>query len=124
MGWLEKVSATQVVVDQDALADADWFNQVVMLSPGEVAHCEVEYNAPSTPTDDCIVAVEATLDESSENWDDTPILTFTISKSPDPNKRSFTVSGVYKFRVGVYMSGATDTTGTADFSYRKDGVSA
>jgi len=77
MGWSSKVTATQVTVDQDALVDADWFDEIVVLDPGEAAHCEVEYNAPGSPTDDCIVAVEATLDATAENWDDTPILTFT-----------------------------------------------
>jgi hypothetical protein len=37
---------------------------------------------------------------------------------------SFLVTGVYKFRVGVRRSGATDTITSADLSLRKDGVNA
>jgi hypothetical protein len=38
--------------------------------------------------------------------------------------RSFLLSGVYKARIGVESTGATDTHTTASFSYRKDGVNA
>ena len=42
----------------------------------------------------------------------------------DPNRISFLVTGVYKFRVGVRRSGSTDTITSADLSLRKDGVNA
>ena len=42
----------------------------------------------------------------------------------DPNRISFLVTGVYKFRVGVRRSGSTDAITSADLSLRKDGVNA
>ena len=41
----------------------------------------------------------------------------------DPNKTSFLISGVYKFRVDVRRSGSTDTITSADMAHRLDGVS-
>lgn len=127
MGWTAKQPiAEAVVVAEDALADAitgDDVSSAVSLNPGEVAHVEVEYDPPTTPTDDLVVAVQTTLDGDSENWDDEPYLVFTIPNTPDPCKRSFTISQVYRWRLVFYMTGSTDTTGTATAHYRTDGVS-
>jgi hypothetical protein len=49
---------------------------------------------------------------------------FLIENTTDPNRISFLVTGVYKFRVGVRRSGSTDTITSADLSLRKDGVNA
>lgn len=120
MAWGNKTSATQLT----SITTEQFFDVTPPLNPRERAHCEVEFNPPSTPTDDLVVSVYNTLDASSENWDDTPFMQFTISKAIDPNKASFIVEGVYKFRVGVKRSGSTDTITSADLSYRVDGVSA
>jgi hypothetical protein len=45
-----------------------------------------------------------------------------LENTTDPNRISFLVTGVYKFRVGVRRSGSTDTITSADLSLRKDGV--
>ena len=63
-----------------------------------------------------------TLNDSSKVWDLIPMLEFLIENTTDPNRISFLVTGVYKFRVGVRRSGSTDTITAADLSYRKDGV--
>ena len=63
-----------------------------------------------------------TLDDSSEVWDIIPMMEFLIENTTDPNRISFLVTGVYKFRVGVRRSGSTDTITSVDLSYRKDGV--
>ncbi len=63
-----------------------------------------------------------TLDDTSEVWDVIPMMEFLIENTTDPNRISFLVTGVYKFRVGVRRSGSTDTITSADLSYRKDGV--
>ena len=47
-----------------------------------------------------------------------------LENTTDPNRISFLVTGVYKFRVGVRRSGSTDTITNADLSLRKDGVNA
>jgi hypothetical protein len=53
-----------------------------------------------------------------------PMMEFLIENTTDPNRISFLVTGVYKFRVGVRRSGSTDTITSADLSLRKDGVNA
>ena len=52
-----------------------------------------------------IVAVYTTLDDSSEVWDLIPMMEFLIENTTDPNRISFLVTGVYKFRAGVRRSG-------------------
>ena len=59
-----------------------------------------------------------------EVWDLIPMMEFLIENTTDPNRISFLVTGVYKFRVGVRRSGSTDTITSADLSLRKDGVNA
>jgi hypothetical protein len=71
-----------------------------------------------------IIAVYTTLDDASEVWDLIPMMEFLIENAADPNRISFLVTGVYKFRVGVRRSGSTDTITSADLSLRKDGVNA
>ena len=119
MAWGSKQTATQLV----NVTSEQVFNQTPTLNPGETAHVEVDVNFPASPTDHAVVAVYGTLDASSENWDDTALMEFTIRNAPDPDKLSFLVSGVYKFRVGVRRSGTTDTLTSADLAYRVDGVS-
>lgn len=118
MTWSSKTASTQLT----SITTEQFFSQTPTLKPGETAHVEVEVNFPSTPTDNGVVAVYGTLDATAENWDDTPVLEFEINRAIDPNKVSFLLSGVYKFRVGVRRSGSTDTLATADMSYRLDGV--
>lgn len=120
MAWGSKTSATQLT----NITTEVFFDDTPTLNPRELCHCEVEYNPVGSPTDDLVVAVYATLDASSESWDDTPLMEFVIDNAIDPNKASFVVMGIYKFRIGVRRSGTTDTITSADFSYRKDGVSA
>jgi hypothetical protein len=105
MPWSNK---TQIMTDV-SVAGSEQFSSAVTLNPGETAHVEVEADFPALPTDELVVAVYGTLDATSENWDDTAILKFNISKTPDPNKVSFVVSGVYRFRLGCVRSGSTDT---------------
>lgn len=119
MAWGSKTASTQLT----SITTEQFFSQTPTLNPGETAHVEVEADFPASPTDNLIVAVYGTLDASSENWDDTPIVEFTIDSGTDPNKASFLVSGVYRFRVGVRRDGTTDTITSADMAHRLDGVS-
>lgn len=118
MAWGSKTDLTQLTS-----ITTEQFFSAVTLNPGELVHCEVEIDFPATPTDEATISLYGTLDDSTENWDDTPIWQQNIANSPDPNKVSFQVSGWYKFRVGVQRDGSTDTITSADMSYRKDGVS-
>lgn len=119
MAWGSKTTSTQLT----SITTEQFFSQTPTLNPGETHHVEVEVNFPATPTDDAIVKVYGTLDASSENWDDTPIMQFRIDNGIDPNKLSFLISGIYKYRIGVQRSGSTDTLTSADMAYRADGVS-
>jgi hypothetical protein len=60
----------------------------------------------------------------AEVWDLIPMMEFLIENAADPNRISFLVTGVDKFRIGVRRSGSTDTITSADLSLRKDGVNA
>jgi hypothetical protein len=71
-----------------------------------------------------LVAVYTTLDDTSEVFDLIPMMEFLIENTTDPNRISFLVTGVYKFRVGVRRSGSMDTITSADLTLRKDGVNA
>ena len=119
MAWSSKTTSTQLT----NVTTEQFFSQTPTLNPGETAHIEVEYNPVATPTDNLVVAVYGTLDAATENWDETPILEFEIDNATDPNKASFLVSGVYKFRVGARRSGTTDTITSAEMAHRLDGVS-
>ena len=118
MAWGAKTNATQLT----SITTEQFFALLVTTTPRELIHCEIEVNFPVSPTDNAIVAVYGTLD--AENWDDTPLMEFVIDKGTDPNKISFQIMGVYKFRIGVRRDGTTDTLTSADFSFRRDNVSA
>jgi len=115
VGWSSsKTTATQLT----SITTEQFFTTIIGPAANEVAHVEVEVDFPATPTDRAIVSVYGTLDASSENWDDTPIMQFTLENSPDPNKVSFRLFGVYRYRIGVKRSGTTDTLASADMAYR------
>lgn len=118
MAWGSETSATQLT----NITTEQFFDEEPQLNPRELAHVEIEVDFPTSPTDDAIVAVYGSLDGT--NWDDTPLMEFTIDNGTDPNQVSFVVMGIYQFRVGVRRSGTTDTLTSADMDYRKDGVSA
>jgi hypothetical protein len=110
--------------DVSSITTEQFFDQVPTLNPRETAHLQVSVDFPVSPTDHAIVTVYTTLDDSSEVWDLIPMMEFLLENAADPNRISFLVTGVYKFRVGVRRSGSTDTIASADLSLRKDGVNA
>jgi hypothetical protein len=120
MAWGSDTAATQLT----SITTEQFFDQVPTLNPRETAHVQVSVDFPASPTDHAIIAVYTTLDDSSEVWDVIPMMEFLIENTTDPNRISFLVTGVYKFRVGVRRSGSTDTITSADLSLRKDGVNA
>jgi len=122
MAWGSKVTATQVTSITDT---RQYFDTNITLNPGEIVQCQISASYGGT-TDDLTVHVVSTLDDSSESWDTVDYLSFamTSGSSGQSDIRSFLLSGVYKVRVGVESTGATDTHLTASFSYRKDGVNA
>ena len=98
----------------------------ISLNPRELAHIQltVDNEHASTVTDALEVRVYTTLDDSSEEWDETPFMAFTVEPATvSAEQFSFIVAGVYKFRCGFLSAGATDTYSVSG-QYRKDGVSA
>jgi hypothetical protein len=120
LGKDSDTAATQLT----GITSEQFFNQVPTLNPRETAHVQVSVDFPASPTDHAIIAVYTTLDDASEVWDLIPMMEFLIENTTDPNRISFLVTAVYKFRVGVRRSGSTDTITSADLSLRKDGVNA
>jgi hypothetical protein len=119
MAWGSDTAATQLT----GITTTQFFNQVPTLNPRETAHVQVWVDFPASPTDHAIIAVYTTLDDSAEVWDLIPMTESVLENTTDPNRISFLVTGVYKFRVKV-RSGSTDTITSADLSLRKDGVNA
>ena len=105
MAWGSDTAATQLT----SITTEQFFDQVPTLNPRETAHVQVSVDFPGSPTDHAIVAVYTTLDDASEVFDLIPMMEFLIENTTDPNRISFLVKGVYKFRVGVRRSGSTDT---------------
>jgi hypothetical protein len=118
MSWASKTQiATSVSV-----AGTEQYSSAFSLNSGETAHVQVKGDFPATPTDDLLIKVYGTLDDSSEEWDKAPIMQFRLDKGTDPNVVSFLLQGFYKARLGFIRSGSTDTI-TTDAWIRKDGIS-
>lgn len=118
MAWGTK----NTIINAQSVSGTEVFSSAVGLNPGEVAHVQVEADFPATPTDNLIVKIYGTLDDTSENWDDTPLFQQEIDNGIDPNAISLVIAGVYKFRLGVIRDGSTDTI-TVNAYERRDGVS-
>lgn len=118
MAWSSKTNATQLT---SITTTRQWFTSNITLNPGETAHVQLDIDFGGT-TDDMSVHVVTTLDDATENWDDYDYISFIVPNDTDPGARSFLLNGIYKARIGVQSTGATDTHTSADMSYRKDGV--
>jgi hypothetical protein len=94
MAWGSDTAATQLT----SITTEQFFDQVPTHNPRETAHVQVSVDFPSSPTDHVIIAVYTTLDDASEVWDLIPMMEFLIENAADPNRISFLVTGVYKFR--------------------------
>ena len=98
---------TQTAIDNST----EEFIGTIDLASGLSAHIQLEIdNESGSVTDAVIISVYATLDATSEVFDDAPYMTFSILPSGIALERHpLVVSGIYKFRIGVLSSGATDT---------------
>lgn len=85
----------------------------ITLATGLSCHVQLEVdNEAGSVTDDLLVAIYTTLDDSSAVWDDVAFMSFAHTPAGIALERvAFIVSGVYHFRIGVLSSGATDTYG-------------
>lgn len=86
------------------------FLNTVDMSAALQAHIQLEVdNESGTVTDALIVNVYTTLDDSSEDWDEVPFMSFTVLPTVvTAVDTSFVVSGVYRFRIGLLSTGATN----------------
>lgn len=119
MAWGSKQTATQIT----SITTEQFFSETITLNPGELVHLQFTADFPASPTDHAVFSVYSTLDDSTENWDTTPIAQVQVSNNSDPSDASYILRGIYKVRVGVKRSGSTDTITSADLAWRKDGVS-
>lgn len=119
MAWEAKTQIATAL----SVAGTELFSDPVTTTTEEKSHVEVEADFPASPTDELIVNLYGTLDDASENWDDTAFASFRIANDKDPNKESFTIENKYKWRLGFIRSGSTDTI-TVDAWHRGTGVSA
>jgi len=119
MSWGAKTQIASAL----AVAGTELFSTAVVLNPGELTHIQVVGNSGGT-TDNLVISVYGTLDASAENWDTVAIMSFELDCTDgNDNDVSFTLSGLYKFRIGFIRSGSSDTIDT-DAWVRKDGVDA
>jgi hypothetical protein len=112
MSWGPKQSATT----EDDVTTERLFDATPTLADEGLAHCQVTVAFPPNPKDDAIVRVYATLDDGNGEWDTQLYAEHLIEKVDGAVARiSFTVSGVYRFRIGVQSAGTLTST---DFSFR------
>jgi hypothetical protein len=121
MAWQ---SSIQTATELTSIANTiQWFDNVIDLNPGELVACQVEVTL-SGSTDVASVHVRSTLEDTNINFDTEDVLAFTIPSGSEPARKSFMLSGMYRARIGIQSTGATDTHQTASLSYRSDGVNA
>lgn len=115
MPWGSKTTATQIT---SITTTTSYFDEEITLGFNEEAHVQVEANLDDTPTAGIVFVVERTLDDTAEQWDTVPYLSFSTGTDDDPYARSFDLIGGYKYRIGVYEEDAGDAHTSADMSYR------
>lgn len=123
MAWGSKTAYTDVTAVNNTTEE---FLEAVSLNPREICHVQlkVDNEHASAVTDSLIVSVYTTLDASSETWDVFPYMQFTMKPTTvSAEYFSFTIMGVYRFRIGGLSTGATNAY-TMGGNYRLDGVNA
>lgn len=130
MSWGDKTAVTGLGaslsetsnLDTDYVA-ASHFSGGVSLNPGESAHVQISCAFASAGSD-LFYRVVATLDDSSETWDNLPLMSGSLAFSASSTVvRSFIVSGVKRFRIEVRKGGTTSGSYTPSASWRKNGIS-
>lgn len=108
---LTLTSSWQFLESGGASADIE-----IQMAPNQELHAQINYNPQASPTDSAEIQVLASTDGT--NYDDTPVLAFAMANTPDPHRRSFTISGYYSLQFQARQTGSTDTTSTATMSWR------
>src|SRR5688500_3332641 len=118
MAWGSKTQiSSAVVVNSTTKQDA---STAATLNPGEVAHVQVD--ADLTAGSSLLVYVQTTLDDSTENWDDSGQPWLILDPvTADPNAGSFLITGYYRFRL-IYALNTGANSATVSAWYRVNGV--
>jgi len=117
MSWAAKTKIANAL----SVEGTELYSDAVTLKSDETAHVQITGDFPTVATDNLLIRVYTTLDASSETFDTTSVITeLTLSKDTDPGAISFSINGVYKFRLGLIRSGSTDTI-TANAWVRTNG---
>lgn len=130
MAWSDKVTLTglNTALSETSNADADYvatnhYSQWDTLNPGESAHLQIEVAFGATGADIYYRPV-CTLDATSENADTIGLpggaVPFVASTT---QRRSFFITGPYKYRVEVRKGGTTAGSYTPNVYVRKNGIS-
>lgn len=106
MAWGSKQTATQLT---GINATEQFFDVTPSLLATDSVHIQIESTGTPGGTDGLDIKVYSTLDDATEKWDTVPITSMQLSDDSDGESVSIVLSGIYKFRVGVASSGATDT---------------
>ena len=102
----------QTLTTQTAIDNAtEEYIGTIDLSSALSAYIQLEIdNESGSVTDAVIISIYGTLLDDASRWDTEPYMTFTILPSVITVERHpLVVSGIYRFRIGVLSSGATDT---------------
>lgn len=100
--------AEQTIMNAVSVTTGSLSDDVDLETDGmEGAHVIVDADFPESPTDNLVVEVQGSLDGT--NYDDTPLYSFEVANSPDPNQVSFVVKDVAHFKMYCKRSGTTDT---------------
>ncbi len=90
----------------------------IPLNPGEKAHVQVDV---TNTTDRARVEVLATLSDTDDTYDVTPIFEFRVEPGDDPI--SFIVFGIFAFVVAIENDeDSSSQTVETDITWRTDGV--
>lgn len=114
--WATKQNFTPQTAINDTVEE---FLEAVDMSAALQAHVQLGIdNESGSVTNGIRINVYTTLDATTEDWDEIPFMSFSVTPTAVTEQDiSFVVSGVVKFRIGLLALGATDDY-TVGGSYR------
>jgi hypothetical protein len=100
--------AEQTIINAVGVTTGSWSDNVDLETDGcEGAHITVDADFPTSPTNNLVVEVRASLDGT--NYDDTALYKFEIDKGIDPNQVSLIIKDIAYFKLYCYRVGGTQT---------------
>lgn len=122
MPWSNTTTGDATNVTGPVMVDipSDGANVPITLNAGETSNIEIAADFPSSPTDDVIWQVLASVDGGT-TWGVQPIDQGRMLNSSDPNSLILSLWGYHVIKVQAMISGITDTVAVT-VRVRKDGV--